>query len=123
MKWTDALKIWNERKGKHAGQMWCVPKKGTTQHAEVMKIMRKDLPSAIIDEKGTLRPPSGPLEAYDTKKRRKQEARTDAKRPRSGFNQEKQKALSIKTLTTKEERDAERVGKNAKKIMEAVRRM
>ena len=78
MKWTDALKVWNDRKGKHAGQMWCVPKRGTPQHAEVMKIMRKDLPSAIIDETGKLRAPSGPLEAYDNKKRRKGEARAEA---------------------------------------------
>jgi hypothetical protein len=83
MKWTDALKIWNDRKGKHAGQMWCVPKRGTPQHAEVMKIMRKDLPSAIIDEKGTLRQPTGALEAYDTKKRRKQEARAEASAQKS----------------------------------------
>jgi hypothetical protein len=34
MKWTDALKIWNEGKG-----TWCVPKKGTEAHAEVMKIV------------------------------------------------------------------------------------
>ena len=68
MKWTDALKVWNERKGKHAGQMWCVPKRGTPQHAEVMKIMRKDLPSAIIDERGTLRAPSGRWRHTTTRK-------------------------------------------------------
>jgi len=34
MKWTDALKIWNEGKG-----TWCVPKKGTEAHAEVMRIV------------------------------------------------------------------------------------
>jgi len=77
MKWTDALKVWNDRKAGHVGQMWCVPKKGTREHADVMRIMRKDLPTAIIDETGTLRKPRGPLEAYDTKKRRKQEARAE----------------------------------------------
>jgi hypothetical protein len=34
MKWTDALKIWNEGKG-----IWCIPRKGTEAHAEVMKIL------------------------------------------------------------------------------------
>lgn len=34
MKWTDALKIWNEGKG-----TWCIPRKGTEAHSEVMKIV------------------------------------------------------------------------------------
>lgn len=40
MKWTDALKIWNEGKG-----TWCVPKKGTDAHAEVMKIVNGGMPA------------------------------------------------------------------------------
>lgn len=83
MKWSDALRIFNERKAGHKGQMWCVPKKGSPQHAEVMKIMRKGVPSAIIDEKGTLRPASSALEAYDNKKRRKQEARAEVSAQKS----------------------------------------
>ena len=39
MKWTDALKIWNEGKG-----TWCVPKKGTDAHAEVMNIVNGIMP-------------------------------------------------------------------------------
>jgi hypothetical protein len=35
MRWVEALKIWN---GKRGG-LWCVPKKGTPEHAEVKKIM------------------------------------------------------------------------------------
>jgi len=34
--WISALKEYNEKKG-----MWCMPKKGTAEHAEVMKIMDK----------------------------------------------------------------------------------
>lgn len=36
MRWTEALKIYNQ------GKMWCVPKKGTKEHAEVLAIMRGD---------------------------------------------------------------------------------
>jgi len=32
--WISALKEYNEKKG-----MWCLPKKGSAEHAEVMKIM------------------------------------------------------------------------------------
>lgn len=35
MKWIDALKAYNAKKGG-----WCVPKKGTPEHAEVLKIMK-----------------------------------------------------------------------------------
>jgi hypothetical protein len=34
--WISALKEYNDKKG-----MWCMPKKGTAEHAEVMKIMDK----------------------------------------------------------------------------------
>ena len=34
--WISALKEYNAKKG-----MWCMPKKGTAEHAEVMKIMDK----------------------------------------------------------------------------------
>lgn len=36
MKWIDALKKWNEGKG-----AWCIPKKGTPQHAEVISLMHE----------------------------------------------------------------------------------
>jgi len=35
MKWIDALKVWNKA---HGGS-WCVPRKGTPEHAEVRAIM------------------------------------------------------------------------------------
>ena len=35
MKWVEALKVWNEKKG----GKWCVPRKGSPEHAEVMKII------------------------------------------------------------------------------------
>jgi hypothetical protein len=35
MKWVDALKVYN------TGKTWCVPRKGSPEHAEVMKIMGK----------------------------------------------------------------------------------
>jgi len=35
MKWVDALKVYN------TGKSWCVPRKGSPEHAEVMKIMGK----------------------------------------------------------------------------------
>jgi len=38
MKWIEALKVWNKR----TGGAWCVPRKGTSEHAEVIKIMRGD---------------------------------------------------------------------------------
>ena len=35
MKWIEALKKFNARKGE-----WCVPKKGTREHKEVLSIMQ-----------------------------------------------------------------------------------
>ena len=40
MRWIDALKMYNERKG----GSWCVPRKGTPEHAEVLKIMKSSEP-------------------------------------------------------------------------------
>ena len=37
MKWLEALKVWNEKKG----GKWDIPKKGTKQHSEVKALMRK----------------------------------------------------------------------------------
>jgi hypothetical protein len=39
MKWIDALKIWNKA---HGGS-WCVPRKGTSEHAEVKAIMSGEM--------------------------------------------------------------------------------
>ena len=36
MRWVEALKKWNSEKG----GAWCVPKKGSAEHAAVMKIMK-----------------------------------------------------------------------------------
>jgi hypothetical protein len=36
MKWLEALKVWNEKKG----GKWEIPKKGTKQHSEVKALMR-----------------------------------------------------------------------------------
>ena len=36
MKWTEALKQWNSGKDK-----WCIPRRGTPGHAQVMKLMGK----------------------------------------------------------------------------------
>jgi hypothetical protein len=38
MRWVEGLKIWNEKKG----GAWCVPRKGTPEHAEVKAIMAGD---------------------------------------------------------------------------------
>lgn len=35
MKWIDALKAWNEEKG----GKWTIPRKGTSEHKEVMELM------------------------------------------------------------------------------------
>lgn len=37
MNWIEALKHWNEKKG---GE-WVIPKKGTKEHAQVMKLVKK----------------------------------------------------------------------------------
>jgi len=34
--WIEALKVWNKQR--NVG-MWCVPKKDTTEHSEVLAIM------------------------------------------------------------------------------------
>ena len=34
--WIEALKVWNKQR--NVG-MWCVPKKDTTEHSEVVAIM------------------------------------------------------------------------------------
>ena len=39
MKWLEALKTWNASKG----GSWCVPKKGSPEHQEVLKIMRGEV--------------------------------------------------------------------------------
>jgi hypothetical protein len=36
MRWVDALKVFNQGKSS-----WCIPKKGSKEHAEVMEIMSK----------------------------------------------------------------------------------
>ena len=41
MKWVEALKIYNSNRG-----MWCVPKKGTDDYNDVMKIMKGE--NAVI---------------------------------------------------------------------------
>jgi len=48
MKWIEALKFWNnERQHTDAGHMWCVPRKGTPEHAEVIAIMKRNKPAAV----------------------------------------------------------------------------
>lgn len=42
MKWMQALKQWNSAKG----GSWCVPRKGTAEHAEVKAIMASDKPAS-----------------------------------------------------------------------------
>lgn len=42
MRWVDALKIWNSKKTSCKGT-WCIPKKGTKAHKEVMAIMDKQM--------------------------------------------------------------------------------
>ena len=57
-KWMDALKKWNNEvnKGK-----WCVPKKGSKEHAEVLKMMgekpkAKQAPKKITIKKAVAKP-------------------------------------------------------------------
>jgi hypothetical protein len=38
MKWLEALKVWNS---KRAGKRWEIPRKGTKEYAQVMKLMGK----------------------------------------------------------------------------------
>jgi hypothetical protein len=43
MKWVEAIKKWNESRGFVKGSKdvkWSIPKKGTTEHGEVMKLMK-----------------------------------------------------------------------------------
>ena len=42
--WTDALKKWNTGKS-----LWCVPRKGTKEYAEVMRLM--SAPAAAAPKK------------------------------------------------------------------------
>lgn len=41
MRWVEALKLWNEHKKSVSGShVWCVPRKGTPEHAEVLRHMK-----------------------------------------------------------------------------------
>jgi len=44
MSYIEALKVWNAK----STQQWCNPRKGTPQHAAVMRIMRGE--SAVYNE-------------------------------------------------------------------------
>lgn len=47
MRWVDALKIWNAEKG----GAWCVPRKGTPEHAIVKSIMAGKKPEPVVEKK------------------------------------------------------------------------
>lgn len=47
MKYVEALKIFNKRKGK-----WCLPKKGTKDYREVLQIRSGGKPSKPSKDKG-----------------------------------------------------------------------
>jgi hypothetical protein len=56
MRWIEGLKIWNARKG----GAWCVPRRGTPEHAEVKAIMAEGKESrqkAEIEEEFRAAPP------------------------------------------------------------------
>ena len=44
MKWMEAVKMWNE---KHHPGKWCMPRKGSPEHAEVKAIMAGEEPKPI----------------------------------------------------------------------------
>lgn len=46
MRWIEALKIWNAEKG----GPWCVPRKGTPEHAIVKSIMAGKKPEPVKEE-------------------------------------------------------------------------
>ena len=64
MKWVEALKIYN------AGKSWCVPRKGTPEHAEVMKIVNRTKPAEVEKRNVERREKSmEQLKALDTRKK------------------------------------------------------
>lgn len=75
MKWLQALKVWNQGKEK-----WCVPRKGTKEHAEVKALMEHSKPEKVKErneERG--KKALEQLRAFETKvkesnKAKKQEA-------------------------------------------------
>ena len=40
MKWIEALKVWNEQHSADLHGTWCVPRKGTAGHQQVLAIMK-----------------------------------------------------------------------------------
>ena len=96
MRWVDALKIWN---GQRSGA-WCVPRKGSPEHAEVKKIMEGEKSETKAGK---------PIKAEEPKKEEP---------PKKKFKTNKQKLEEIKgrldTATKKE-----KVKKFLEKVLEA----
>jgi hypothetical protein len=68
MKWIDALKQYN------AGKSWCVPRKGTPEHAEVMKIVNRTKPAEVEKRNVERREKSlEQLKSLDTRKKIEEE--------------------------------------------------
>ena len=75
MKWIEALKIYN------AGKTWCVPRKGTPEHAEVMRIMNRTKP-AEVERRNVERREKAieQLKALDTRKKIEERREADKKK-------------------------------------------
>ena len=110
MRWVEALKLWNAKKG----GMWCVPKKGTPEHAEVKKIMgptKAELKRALKERE------SAKIEAPKPKEAAKKpmESKPAAPKPR------KIKILDVPEITFDEEpeKPAEKPAEKPKAVEKA----
>ena len=72
--WIEALKIWNGKKG----GTWCVPRKGSVEHAEIMKIMRGASPAP---KKGNIKFKKAPPKKAPVKKAPKKAPKKTRKKP------------------------------------------
>lgn len=69
MKYLQAVKKWNEqRQAMGKGQSYCIPRKGTEDHAEVVKMMGADAPKPKVKKVAITTAPTKKVEAPVLKK-------------------------------------------------------
>lgn len=98
MKWVEALKIYN------TGKSWCVPKKGSPEHAEVMKIMNRTKPEEVEKRNVERREKSlEQLKALDTRAKIEERRAEKPATKKQEFEQLRQQRINIgQEITTLE---------------------
>ena len=111
MRWIEAVKIWNTE---HNKGKWCVPKKGSPEHSEVMKIMK-------AEKKVEKKPVPKAADMYRAKMERDKKVQEDielGKRLQKESEEENKKAVAEMKKKTSEKIDQLRQRLKDKKFRE-----